>query len=98
LEYLLTGDSFSPQRALEMGLVNRIVPHAQLLDAAFALADRITRHSPLAVARVITAATRGLNVSISEGLAIESEQFARMAATQDTREALDAWLAARAPR
>src|SRR6516225_3209384 len=39
LEYLLTGDSFSPQRALEMGLVNRIVPHAQLLDAAFALAN-----------------------------------------------------------
>jgi len=98
LEYLLTGDSFSPQRALEMGLVNRIVPHAQLLDAAFALAGRITRHSHLAVARIITAATRGLNVSISEGLAIEREQFARMAATRDTSEALDAWLAARASR
>jgi len=98
LEHLLTGDSFLPQRALEMGLVNRIVPHEQLLDAAFALADRITRHSHLAVARIITAATRGLNVSISEGLAIESEQFARMAATQDTREALDRWLAARAQR
>ena len=98
LEHLLTGDSFSPQRALEIGLVNRVVPHEQLLDAALTLADRITRHSPLAVARVITAATRGLNVSISEGLAIESEQFARMAATQDTRDALDAWLAARASR
>jgi enoyl-CoA hydratase/carnithine racemase len=98
LEYLLTGDSFSPQRACEIGLVNRVVPHDQLLDAAFTLADRITRHSRLAVARVITAATRGLNVSIAEGLAIESEQFARMAATQDTREALDAWLGARASR
>lgn len=98
LEYLLTGDSFSPQRAHEIGLVNHVVPHGQLLDAAFALADRITRHSHLAVARVIAAATRGLNVSISEGLAIESEQFARMAATRDTREALDAWLAARLSR
>jgi len=98
LEYLLTGDSFSPQRAHEIGLVNQVVPHGQLLDAAFALAGRITRHSHLAVARVITAATRGLNVSISEGLAIESEQFARMAATRDTREALDAWLAVRASR
>jgi enoyl-CoA hydratase len=96
LEHLLTGDSFSPQRALEMGLVNRIVPHAQLLESAFALADRITRHSHLAVARIITAATRGLNVSISEGLAVEREQFARMAATHDTREALDAWLSVRA--
>jgi len=98
LEYLLTGDPFSPQRACEIGLVNRIVSHDQLLDAALALADRIIRHSPLAVARIITAATRGLNVSIAEGLAIEGEQFARMAATQDTREALDAWLAARALR
>ena len=98
LEYLLTGDSFSPQRAREIGLVNHIVPHDQLLDAALALADRIIRHSPLAVARVISAATRGLNVSIAEGLAIEREQFARMAATQDTREALDAWLAARGKR
>ncbi|KQT03496.1 MULTISPECIES: crotonase/enoyl-CoA hydratase family protein [unclassified Bradyrhizobium] len=98
LECLLTGESFSPQRAVELGLVNRVVPHGQLLDAAFGLADRIARHSHLAVARVITAATRGLNVSIAEGLAIESEQFARMAATQDTRKALDAWLAARASR
>ena len=98
LEYLLTGDSFSPQRAREIGLINHIVPHDQLLDAALALADRIIRHSPLAVARVISAATRGLNVSIAEGLAIEREQFARMAATQDTREALDAWLAARGKR
>ncbi|UPK32905.1 crotonase/enoyl-CoA hydratase family protein [Bradyrhizobium sp. 186] len=95
LEYLLTGDHFSPQRAYEMGLVNRIVPHADLLDAAFGLADRIMRHSRLATARIITAVTRGLNASIAEGLAIESEQFARMAATQDAREALDHWLAAR---
>jgi enoyl-CoA hydratase len=97
LEHLLTGDAFSPQRAQEIGLVNRVVPHGQLLDAAFELADRIVRHSPLAVARVIAAATRGLNVAIAEGLAIEREQFARMAATGDTRVALDRWLA-RGPR
>ena len=97
LEYLLTGDPFSPQRAYEMGLVNRIVPHDQLLESAFELANRIMRHSRLAAARIITAVTRGLNAPISEGLAIESEQFARMAATHDTREALDAWLARRSP-
>ena len=97
LEYLLTGDPFSPQRAYEMGLVNRVVPQDQLLESAFDLANRIMRHSRLAAARIITAVTRGLNASISEGLAIESEQFARMAATHDTREALDVWLARRSP-
>jgi enoyl-CoA hydratase len=97
LEYLLTGDPFSPQRAYEIGLVNRVVPHQDLLPAAFDLAGRILRHSGLVASRIITAVTRGLNVSIDEGLAIESEQFARLVPTQDTREALDAWLARRSP-
>jgi enoyl-CoA hydratase len=97
LEYLLTGDIFSPQRAYEVGLINRVVEHEQLMSAAFELTDRILRHSSLAVARIITAVTRGLNGSIAEGLAIESEQFARMVPTRDNREALDAWIARRPP-
>ena len=98
LELLLTGDPFSPQRAWEMGLVNTVVPHEQLLPAAFGLADRILRHSSLAASRIITAVTRGINTTIDEGLAIEREQFARMAATSDVREGLDAWIARRAPQ
>lgn len=97
LELLLTGDPFSAKRAYEMGLVNRVVPQADLIPASMALAQRILRHSPLAVARIISATTRGLNTTIAEGLAIETEQFARMAPTHDTREALDAWLARRPP-
>ncbi len=92
LEYLLTGDSFAPQRAYELGLVNRVVPHDQLMSAAYELTDRILRHSPVTTARIITAVTRGLNGTISEGLEIESEQFARMVPTHDVREALDAWI------
>lgn len=95
LELLLTGDPITAERAYEIGLVNKVVPHDELLPAAFALAQRILRHSPLAAARIITAVTRGLDVSIAEGLAIESEQFARMVPSRDTREALDAWLARR---
>lgn len=98
LELLLTGDTFSPQRAYEMGLVNKVVPHKDLLPAAFDLAERIIRHSPLAAARIITAVTRGVNTTIDEGLLIEREQFARMAATSDVHEGLDAWIARRAPQ
>jgi len=97
LEYLLTGDPFSPERAYEMGLVNYIASHEQLLPAAFTLAERILRHSPIATSRIISAVTRGLNVSIAEGLAIEGEQFARMVSTHEMWEALDAWLARRHP-
>jgi enoyl-CoA hydratase len=95
LELLLTGDPFSARHALEIGLVNRIVAHDDLLPAALELAGRILRHSTLTVSRIITAVTRGLNATIAEGLEIESEQFARAAPTCDTREALDAWLVRR---
>lgn len=97
LELLLTGDRFTAQRALELGLVNAVVPAAELYSTAHDLASRITRHSPLAVASIITAVTRGLNVSIDEGLLIESEQFARMVPTSDLAEGLDAWIERRTP-
>lgn len=92
LELLLTGEPFSAQRAFEIGLVNAVVPAESLLDAARDLARCIMQHSPLAVASILTAVTRGLNMSISEGLMTESEQFARMVASHDLREGLDAWI------
>ena len=97
MEHLLTGDSFSAQRALDLGLVNQVVPHEDLLSAARTLAGKILRHSPLAVASILTAVTRGLNLSIAEGLLIESEQFARVAPTADLREGLEAWRERRIP-
>lgn len=97
LALLLTGDTFLPAKALEMGLVNQVVPHQELLPAARALAQRILRHSPLAAASIITAVTRGINTTIGEGLLIESEQFARMVPTHDLREGLDAWMERRPP-
>jgi enoyl-CoA hydratase len=97
LALLLTGEPFSPAAALEMGLVNQVVPQDTLLPAARALATSIMRHSPLAVASIITAVCRGLNMTIGEGLQMESEQFARMAPTGDLREGLDAWIARRKP-
>ncbi|MGX5850802.1 crotonase/enoyl-CoA hydratase family protein [Mesorhizobium sp. PL10] len=97
LELLLTGDWFPPPRALELGLVNEVVPHEQLIPAALDLARRIVRHSPAAIASILTAVARGLNQSIAEGLLVEAEQFARMASTADLREGLDAWIQRREP-
>lgn len=98
LELLLTGDVFTPQRAAELGIVNRVVAHDDLSLAAHDLAERILRHSPLAVASILRAVTRGVNLSIAEGLLVEGEQFARMAPTADLREGLDAWIARREPK
>ena len=97
LELLLTGDPFSAARALELGLVNHVVPAAELMTAARELAQRIVRHSPLAAAGILSAVTRGINASIGEGLLMESEQFARLVPSHDLTEGLDAWKARRAP-
>jgi enoyl-CoA hydratase len=91
LELLLTGETFPPSKAQEIGLVNKVVPHGDLLPAARDLARRIMEHSPLAVARIITAVTRGLNMTIGEGLQMESEQFARLVPTHDLHAGLSAW-------
>ena len=97
LELLLTGDPFSAERARELGLVNKVVPRDKVLETAFDLAGRILRHSSLAASRILTAVTRGLNMSLSEGLLVEGEQFARMAATADVHEGLNAWIERRMP-
>jgi len=97
LELLLTGDPFTPARALEIGLINMVVPHDALLPTARELACRIVRHSPLAVGAIITAVTRGLNMSIGEGLQAEREQFAAMVPTGDLEEGINAWIERRQP-
>lgn len=98
LELLLTGEPFSPTRALQIGLLNAVVPHADLMSAARDLARRIIRHSPGAVGSVITAVTRGLNMGIAEGLQVEGEQFASLVRGADLREGLTAWIERRRVR
>ena len=90
------------ERSVDPALVVRVKAAAQKLGyvpdpAARALATRIIRHSPLAVGSILTAVTRGLNMSIGEGLQVESEQFAAMVPTSDLREGLAAWSERRPP-
>lgn len=98
LRMLLTAEPISADQALAFGLVNEVVPHKKLLDRAFALANKITQKSPLAVAACLGSVTRGLNVPIDEALAIEASYFARMVPTRDIEEGISAWLEKRAPQ
>jgi enoyl-CoA hydratase len=97
LRMILTADPIDALAARDAGLVNEVVPHAQLIDAALALAHRIAQKSPLAVAACLASVTRGINVPIDEGLAIEANCFARMVGTRDVEEGISAWLARREP-
>ena len=95
LELLLTGEPFPAARALEIGLVNMVVPHDALLERARDLAARVIRHTPSSISGIIASVSRGLNVGITEGLQIESDQFARLVPTRDLQDGLAAWIARR---
>lgn len=97
LELLLSGDPFSATRAHEIGLVNKVVPGEMLLDAATEMAECILRHSSIAISAIIRAVTRGVNLTIDEGLQVEAQQFARIAESSETKKALDAWIKRRKP-
>jgi enoyl-CoA hydratase len=92
LELLLTGDAFTPEYALQLGLINRIVPDDQLLPAARQLALRILQNAPGAIAAILGAVTRGINHSIAEGLLCEGEHFARVAATPRLMTDIQTWI------
>jgi enoyl-CoA hydratase len=98
LRMILTAEPIDAEEAARLGLVNSVVPHEQLLSAAHSLAQSIAAMSPLAVSAALAATTRGINLSIDEGLAVEASQFAWLVATNDIREGVDAFLAKRAPR
>jgi enoyl-CoA hydratase/carnithine racemase len=98
LRLLLTGETFSASDASTIGLVNEVVPHARLIPRAHELAREIAAYSPLAVTAIIRAGSRGLDMTIGEGLHTEGEQFAKLVHTQDLREGLDAWIERREPR
>jgi enoyl-CoA hydratase/carnithine racemase len=95
LQMILTGEPIDAEQAAHIGLVNRTVEHAALLSEARLLADQITRHSPAAVAACLRSVTRGLNVAIDEGLAIEAMQFGSMVPTPDIRRGIEAFLSRR---
>ncbi|MCA1908864.1 MAG: crotonase/enoyl-CoA hydratase family protein [Magnetospirillum sp.] len=98
LEMLLTGDAISAWRAEQIGLINAVVPADHVMEAADDLARRIMAKPAAAVAATIGAVTRGLNLSIDEGLAVEAAHFGLVVPTDDFREGIQAFLEKRPAR
>ncbi len=95
---LFTGDRISAAEALRIGLVDEVVPTADVLSHALALARRIAANAPLAVAAAKTAANLGLELGLAEGLRIEAGLMARLFGTNDVREGVAAFLQKRAAK
>src|SRR5687767_9167439 len=97
LELLLTGKHITAAEALQIGLVNRVVPAANLLSDAKALAAELAGKAPIAVQYIIEAVNRGLEVSFDKGQFLEATLFGLVASTDDMREGTKAFLDKRKP-
>jgi enoyl-CoA hydratase len=98
LQLLLTGEMIDAQEAFRIGLVNRVVPAGELLGAARAMLDQVLANGPLATALCIEAVDRGLDMPLEEALTLEAAQFGVLAATEDMREGMKAFLEKRPAR
>lgn len=96
IEMTLTGDPIRADRAEAIGLVSAVVPRAELLDQAKALARRITKNGPVAVRLALESIYRALDTSTADALAFESSLFGLLASTDDMKEGMTAFLEKRA--
>lgn len=91
MELLLLGDTMDAETAARWGLVNRVVPRAQIMDTAFQLAGRIKKNAPLAVQAAKELAIRSLDMSLSEGLRMEQFVNRILHHSEDTKRAKEAF-------
>ena len=98
LQLILSGEMISAQEAYRIGLVNEIVPAADLITRAEAILNQIAANAPIAVKFALEAANKGMETSQSEGLLLEASYFGLCAATEDKNEGTSAFLEKRVPQ
>jgi enoyl-CoA hydratase len=97
MELILSGAPIAAAEAERIGLVNRVVPAADLMSAAKALAADLAKNAPIAMRYIITAINKGLEMPFAEGCAFEATLFGLVASTADMREGTAAFLEKRKP-
>ena len=97
LDLLLTGRQIKADEALQIGLVNKVVPAAELMTEAKKLAAELASKAPIALQFIIEAVNRGLEISFDKGQFLEATLFGLVASTADMREGTRAFLEKRKP-
>ncbi len=96
-ELILTGLPFSADDAASWGLVNKVTEAAALVPAALETARRIAGNAPVSIRQAKQAIQRGVDMALSDGLALEIEAYNRMVPTEDRREGINAFNEKRKP-
>jgi E-phenylitaconyl-CoA hydratase len=97
MELLLVGDPISASRAYEIGLINRVVPHEELMSTSYEYAERLTQNGPLALRAIKELAVRSLGMNFNDGVRLEQAFIYRLERTADAHEGPSAFGAHRPP-
>ena len=92
MEIILTGTPIGAAEAERIGLVNRIVPAADLMSEAKKLAGHLSAQAPVAVRYIIAAINKGVEMGFAESAVFEATLFGLVASTEDMREGTRAFL------
>ncbi|HEV8141889.1 MAG TPA: enoyl-CoA hydratase-related protein [Methylomirabilota bacterium] len=98
LEMILTGARISASEALQVGIVERVVPAGDALKAATELARTIAEKAPIALRYAKEAVVKGLGMSLEDGLRLEGDLSTLLRTTEDRVEGAKAFLEKRKPR
>jgi enoyl-CoA hydratase len=97
MELLLSGDHLTAAEALVYGLVNKVVPKADILAEAVKMASVMAKRPGRSVALIKQAVDRGLNLDLEQALQVEIELFEEVFQTKDAREGIAAFIEKRKP-
>lgn len=97
MELMLTGDMIDAQKALQLGLLNYVVPGPEVLPLAQKLAQRIAMNAPVAVSEIKKTAVESLGQTQKTAFALEKQSYRRVMSTEDAREGPRAFMERRAP-
>src|SRR6266496_5373635 len=98
LQLILSGEIIDAQEAYRIGLVNEVVPGANLISRVETVLNQIISNAPVGVKYSIEAVNKGLDTSLAEGFLLEASLFAICAGTEDKKEGTSAFLEKRAPK
>ncbi|KIX11998.1 enoyl-CoA hydratase/isomerase family protein [Dethiosulfatarculus sandiegensis] len=96
-EMVYSGQNITAEQALQYGLVEKVVPEGESLEAALDLAGKIAKRGPLGVAAAKRAINRTRDLALHEALEVESDIWAGLSATHDMKEGAKAFIEKRKP-
>jgi enoyl-CoA hydratase/carnithine racemase len=97
-ELVFTGEMISATEALTLGLIEKVVPPGKVMEAAMELAAKIVEKGPLGVAAGKKVVNRARDLSLHQGLELESDLWANLTATEDMKEGAQAFIEKRKPQ